>query len=92
MKAIGFKSSFQLDEGNCFEEFNFDIPHPSGHELLVKVQSISVNPVDTKRRPLLETLTLDLLSFQSHQQHQSQVHVALCQLALYAVLYQQDSH
>ena len=29
MKAIGFKSSFQLDEGNCFEEFNFDIPHPA---------------------------------------------------------------
>lgn len=52
MKAIGFKSSFQLDEGNCFEEFNFDIPHPSGHELLVKVQSISVNPVDTKQRTM----------------------------------------
>ena len=52
MKAIGFKSPFQLDEGNCFEEFNFDIPHPSGHELLVKVQSISVNPVDTKQRTI----------------------------------------
>lgn len=52
MKAIGFKSPFQLDEGNCFEEFNFDIPHPSGHELLVKVQSISVNPVDTKQRTM----------------------------------------
>ena len=30
----------------------FDIPHPSGHELLVKVQSISVNPVDTKQRTM----------------------------------------
>ena len=40
----------KLEEGNQFEAFEVDIPMPSGHELLVKIQSISVNPVDTKQR------------------------------------------
>ena len=50
MKAIGFKQPFKLEEGNVFEPFELDMPQPSSRELLVKIQSISVNPVDTKQR------------------------------------------
>lgn len=50
MRAIGFEAPFTLEEGNQFKQFEFDIPNPSGNELLVKIQSISVNPVDTKQR------------------------------------------
>ena len=42
MKAIGFKQPFKL-EGNVFETFELDMPQPSSRELLVKIQSISVN-------------------------------------------------
>lgn len=57
MKVIGFDSPFKLEEGNQFYEVERDVPTPSDFELLVKVQSISVNPVDTKQRitPVSET-------------------------------------
>ena len=48
MKAIGFEQPFKLSDGNLFKTFNLDIPEPKVHEILVKIQSISVNPVDTK--------------------------------------------
>lgn len=50
MKAIGFEQPFKLSDGNLFKTYNLDIPEPKGNELLVKIQSISVNPVDTKQR------------------------------------------
>lgn len=52
MKAIGFENPFTLDQGNQFKTFQLNTPSPSGHDILVKVQSISVNPVDTKQRLL----------------------------------------
>lgn len=48
MKAIGFEQPFKLSDGNLFKTFNLDIPEPKVHEILVKIQSISVNPADTK--------------------------------------------
>lgn len=50
MKAIGADKGFQLDQGNLFYEFDKAQPVPEHHELLVKVNAISVNPVDTKIR------------------------------------------
>ncbi|MDT3960143.1 zinc-binding alcohol dehydrogenase family protein [Staphylococcus kloosii] len=50
MKAIGADKGFQLNEGNLFYEFNRAKPTPQNQELLVKVNAISVNPVDTKIR------------------------------------------
>jgi zinc-binding alcohol dehydrogenase family protein len=50
MKAIGADKGFQLDEGNLFYEFDRAKPTPQNQELLVKVNAISVNPVDTKIR------------------------------------------
>ena len=50
MKAIGADQSFNLEDGNLFYEFVVDTPKPEQYELLVRVETISVNPVDTKIR------------------------------------------
>ena len=43
MKAIGFNAPFNLEDGNQFQEIEFNIPNPTRNQLLIKVQSISVN-------------------------------------------------
>lgn len=50
MKAIGFKRSLPITEAESFIEFETEIPSATGHDLLVKIQAISVNPVDFKIR------------------------------------------
>ncbi|WP_224995237.1 zinc-binding alcohol dehydrogenase family protein [Cesiribacter sp. SM1] len=50
MKAIGFKMSLPIDEADSFIEFDSEIPTAQGKDLLVKVEAISVNPVDYKIR------------------------------------------
>ena len=50
MKAIGFKTSLPISSPDSFTEFETSIPNPSGRDLLVKIQAVSINPVDTKIR------------------------------------------
>ena len=50
MKAIGFKTSLPITAADSFIEFEAPKPIPAGHELLVKIEAISVNPVDYKIR------------------------------------------
>ncbi len=50
MKAIGFKTSLPINETDSFIEFEKEIPTPKGRDILVKVEAISVNPVDFKIR------------------------------------------
>jgi len=50
MKAIGFKQSLPIADADSFIEFNADMPTPTGHDLLVRISAISVNPVDFKIR------------------------------------------
>ena len=50
MKAIGFKKSLSIEEENSFISFETEKPEPTERDLLVKVQAVSVNPVDTKIR------------------------------------------
>jgi NADPH2:quinone reductase len=50
MKAIGFKTSLPITAADSFIQFEAPKPIPAGHELLVKIQAISVNPVDYKIR------------------------------------------
>ncbi|WP_418264508.1 zinc-binding alcohol dehydrogenase family protein [Flavobacterium faecale] len=50
MKAIGFKQSLPISDQNSFIEFETEKPTPTGFDLLVKIQAISVNPVDFKIR------------------------------------------
>jgi NADPH2:quinone reductase len=50
MKAVGFKTSLPITDTNSFIDFEVEKTTPAGHELLVKIQAISVNPVDYKVR------------------------------------------
>ncbi|TCD28210.1 zinc-binding alcohol dehydrogenase family protein [Pedobacter psychrodurus] len=50
MKAIGFKTSLSITEKESFIEFETAVPQPTGRDILVKVNAISVNPVDYKIR------------------------------------------
>ncbi|WP_273209713.1 zinc-binding alcohol dehydrogenase family protein [Runella zeae] len=50
MKAIGFKTSLPIGEQESFIAFETEVPTPQAHDLLVKVQAVSVNPVDYKIR------------------------------------------
>ncbi|AWV97498.1 zinc-binding alcohol dehydrogenase family protein [Arcticibacterium luteifluviistationis] len=60
MKAIGFKQSLPITDQNSFIEFETAKPSPSGFDLLVKIEAISVNPVDFKiRESAAKDTTLD---------------------------------
>lgn len=50
MKAVGYTETGPIDRDNALIDFETDQPTPTGHDLLVKVQAVSVNPVDTKIR------------------------------------------
>ncbi len=50
MKAIGFKTSLPITDNNSLIAFETEKPTPTGHDLLVKIKAIAVNPVDYKIR------------------------------------------
>jgi len=50
MKAIGFTQSLDISDINSFFSFETDMSTPTGHDVLVKIEAISVNPVDYKIR------------------------------------------
>lgn len=50
MKAIGFKTSLPIENPESFIEFETVKPVPGPQDLLVKIDAISVNPVDFKIR------------------------------------------
>ncbi len=50
MKAIGFKTSLPIEATDSFIQFEKEIPTATGKDILVKVEAISVNPVDYKIR------------------------------------------
>ncbi|MEJ2880310.1 zinc-binding alcohol dehydrogenase family protein [Pedobacter sp. GR22-6] len=50
MKAIGFRKSLPITESESFIEFEVEKPKVEGRNILVKIQAISVNPVDFKVR------------------------------------------
>ncbi|VVE71269.1 NADPH:quinone reductase [Pandoraea captiosa] len=50
MKAIGLTRYLPIDDPKSLEDIELPTPTPAGHDLLIKVEAISVNPVDTKVR------------------------------------------
>lgn len=50
MKAIGLSRYLPVSDSQCLQDINCDLPKPGARDLLVKVEAISVNPVDTKVR------------------------------------------
>lgn len=54
MLAIGYKQATPELTPHAFQSVNLAKPAPAGHDLLVKVDAVSVNPVDTKIRKSAE--------------------------------------
>lgn len=51
MKAIGFTACHPVEHPEAFLDLDIPAPgEPAGHDMLVAVRAMSVNPVDTKRR------------------------------------------
>lgn len=50
MTAIGFRHHSALSEVDCLTDIEIPRPQPGPHDILVAVQAVSVNPVDTKIR------------------------------------------
>ena len=52
-----------MEEGNLFKVYEQSKPTPENDDILVKVNSISVNPVDTKQRQMEVTQAPRVLGF-----------------------------
>ena len=50
MKAVGYARSLPIDAADSLTDIVLDKPFATGHDILVKVQAIAVNPVDYKIR------------------------------------------
>ncbi len=50
MKAVGLYKYLLIDNPESLIEIEIPKPKPEGHDLLVRVKAVSVNPVDTKIR------------------------------------------
>lgn len=50
MKAVGYKTAGALDRADSLIDFEIETPVATGRDLLVRVQAVSVNPVDYKIR------------------------------------------
>lgn len=58
MKAVGLYRYLPITDPESLVDLEIETPSPTGRDLLVKVEAISVNPVDTKVRaptPKVET-------------------------------------
>lgn len=54
MKAIGYRRTGPIDRPDALVDIELDRPGPTGHDLLVEIAAVSVNPVDTKIRQRVE--------------------------------------
>lgn len=50
MKAVGFTHYLPIEDENSFLDIELETPVPKGHDILVAIKAIAVNPVDTKVR------------------------------------------
>ena len=50
MKAVGYKQSLPVTAPQALEDIELPTPEAVGRDLLVRVEAVSVNPVDTKIR------------------------------------------
>ncbi|MCJ2012890.1 zinc-binding alcohol dehydrogenase family protein [Methylobacterium sp. J-076] len=50
MRAVGYRKSLPITDAEALIDLDLPQPEPGPHDLLVKVEAVSVNPVDTKVR------------------------------------------
>jgi NADPH:quinone reductase-like Zn-dependent oxidoreductase len=59
MKAIGYTQSLPISDPQSLLDIELPQPTASGHDLLVKVSAIAVNPVDYKIRQNVHQLKVN---------------------------------
>lgn len=50
MKAIAVYESLPANDPDCFVDVELETPDPTGRDILVRIDAISINPVDSKER------------------------------------------
>src|SRR6476646_8845679 len=50
MRAVAYQKSLPIEDEHALVDVDLPTPAPQGRDLLVQVQAVSVNPVDTKVR------------------------------------------
>ena len=50
MKAVALTRYLPISDPESLVDVTLPDPKPAGHDILVKVEAVSVNPVDTKQR------------------------------------------
>lgn len=50
MKAVGYRTPSPITAADALTDIDLPMPKATGHDLLVEIRAISVNPVDTKVR------------------------------------------
>ncbi|GES19796.1 NADPH:quinone reductase [Acrocarpospora pleiomorpha] len=50
MRVVGFRENLPVEDAECLVDAELPVPRPQGRDLLVRVQAVSVNPVDVKVR------------------------------------------
>lgn len=63
MRAVAFTRSLPVDDPAALADITADKPEPGPHDLLVKIEAVSVNPVDTKVRRAGDSATPRILGF-----------------------------
>ena len=59
MKAVGLHRHLPIDDPDALVDLDLTSSRPTGHDLLVRVEAVSVNPVDTKVRAPQKTAPND---------------------------------
>ena len=54
MRAVGYQKSLLITDKDALVDIDLPVPEAKGHDLLVEVKAVSVNPVDTKIRKRAE--------------------------------------
>lgn len=49
-KAVGLYAGHAISDSKAFEDVTVDVAQPTGRDILVEIQAVSVNPIDTKQR------------------------------------------
>ena len=50
MKAVAYRTPGPIDREDALQDITLETPKAEGRDLLVKINAVSVNPVDTKLR------------------------------------------
>ena len=53
MKAVAAVQALSSSDPRCLVDLELPVPSPSPHDLLVRIEAVSVNPIDTKVRASL---------------------------------------